>query len=224
MTTIVHLENVHYGLGGQAIFENLQLDLSSGKFIALLGENGTGKTTLMRIISGLAKQVRGTRQVPDLRQISYVPDLQGYKHRKIKDVLTENQWLFANFSKERAETLMAFMQLNPNAKVDSLSKGNLEKLTLVLTLARDAELYLLDEPLSGVDIGSRKKIINALLQWVPETGTVLISTHHVNEMSAILDEVIVLKDGEVMRHVETEAVREQGLSLIDVYQQVYGEV
>lgn len=223
MTTIVHLENVRYALGGQAIFEDLQLDLSSGKFIALLGENGTGKTTLMRIISGLAKQVRGTRQVPELGQISYVPDLHAYENSKIKDVLLDYQWLFTNFSKERADELVAFMQLTPNTTVRSLSKGNLEKLTLVLTLARDAELYLLDEPLSGVDIGSRKKIINALLQWVPETGTVLISTHHVNEMSAILDEAIVLKDGEVMRHVETEAVREQGLSLIDVYQQVYGE-
>ena len=224
MTTIVHLENVRYALGGQAIFEDLQLDLSAGKFIALLGENGTGKTTLMRIISGLAKQVRGIRQVPELGQISYVPDLHAYENSKIKDVLLDYQWLFTNFSKERADELLAFMQLTPNTTVRSLSKGNLEKLTLVLTLARDAELYLLDEPLSGVDIGSRKKIINALLQWVPETGTVLISTHHVNEMSAILDEAIVLKDGEVMRHVETEAVREQGLSLIDVYQQVYGEV
>ena len=231
MSESLELENVSYKKNRQEILKNITLKIGKGKIVALLGENGAGKTTLMRIISGLAKNYHGIVKVNGEQNVvqrkanlSMTDALKGlsesYTIEQVKNFFLS---LYSDFDIEEFEKLKDFMKLNDEMKLGQLSKGMEEKLAIVLTLSRHAKLYLLDEPFSGIDPMARKKIINSILLWKDEDSTLIISDHFVNEISSLLDEVIIIKDQKILSQISAEEIRQTGQTIEEYYTNFYGE-
>jgi ABC-2 type transport system ATP-binding protein len=231
MTNLVEIKNLAYKMGPKKIFTDLNLTLEQGKIIALLGENGAGKTTLIRILAGFNKRMQGnilsngqTLGVRTKAQVSFLDELKDFKKSdRLGQIIRFYKRLYPDFDSEKAAELMAFMALDEKAKLGSLSTGNRQKFSLVVTLSRKAKLYLLDEPLSGVDILAREKIIRAMIQWFDEESSILISTHHIGEMDTITDDVIVLKNQVIIDHASADDIRAvYGKDLESYYREIYG--
>jgi ABC-2 type transport system ATP-binding protein len=205
----------------------------AGKIYGLLGPNGSGKTTLMKIIADLHKQSTGTITIMGEKpshktraDVAFMPTENFiYGWMRVKEALAFYNDMYADFDLGRAEALIEFMELDLNQKVSSLSTGQRARLKITLTISRKAKIYMLDEPLNGLDPISRTKIKECIIDQFDSDGVMLISTHLVNEIEQILDEVIFLNYGEVVLKGETETLRiERGKSLEDIYREVYGNV
>ncbi|MDR3157389.1 MAG: ABC transporter ATP-binding protein [Lactobacillales bacterium] len=229
-TDLVTISQMGYKNGFKTIFRDLNLNLGYGKIIALLGENGAGKTTMMRILANIAKNSTGVVKIEGdfvgfatKSKVSYLDALSGFqKSEKLKDVIEFYQTMYADFDRERVNELMKFMKLDLDEKLGSLSKGNREKFMLVVAFSRVVPLYLLDEPLSGVDIVARNKIIQSLIKWLNEDSSIVISTHHIVEIERIVDEVVVMKDQEIIIHKSVDEIRQESAnSLEDYYRKIY---
>ena len=229
MSELLTIKNLSYKKNQKKILEDVNLDLSSGKIVALLGENGAGKTTLMRIIAGVAKNYKGTIELDgetreDRRKakLSFTDGLTGFSDSsKIQDVVNFYINIFSDFDENEFEELRKFMKLDPEMKLSQLSRGMREKLIIALTFARKADLYLLDEPFGGIDAMARKKIINSIIMWEDEKSTILISDHFVNEISALLDEIVVVKDNTILEHKTADEIRENHKSIDEYYEGLY---
>lgn len=228
---MLQIENLTYRKNLKTILKNINLTVESGKIVALLGENGAGKTTLMRLIAGLANNYKGQIQVDqkikaDERKsvVSMSDALKGVSSStSIKWLKKFYERVFSDFDLKQFEELEEFMKLNDEMKLGQLSKGMQEKLAIVLTLSRHAKLYLLDEPFSGIDPMARKKIINSILLWKDEDSTLIISDHFVNEISRLLDEVIIIKDQKILSQISAEEIRQTGQTIEEYYTNFYGE-
>ncbi|MFB9770325.1 ATP-binding cassette domain-containing protein [Lactiplantibacillus modestisalitolerans] len=229
MSTILTIKNLKYRRNQHVLLHDAQLTLTSGKIVGLLGENGAGKTTLMRLITGLAQgqgviDVAGaTSPVARKRQVSFSDALNGFMaSAKVQKIVQFYQLVYPDFNRQRYAQLADFLGLRADAKLNTLSKGTREKLVIALTLSRQVALYLLDEPFSGIDSMSRKKIINSIIKWLPTDATLVISDHYVAEIAPILDEIVVVKDQTIAVHVATETIRDQEHQDIqDYYEQLY---
>jgi ABC-2 type transport system ATP-binding protein len=230
MNNLVEVSGVQYKIGAHEIFHDLSLEIGCGKLVALLGENGAGKTTLMRILSGVAKNYRGSVSIdgqaigPATKaKVSYLSDLSDFtKDTKLQQIIRFYQDVYADFDSERATQLMGFMGLDDQVRLQSLSTGNVQKFMMVLTLARRASLYLLDEPLSGVDILARERIIKAMIEFFSDDATIFISTHHIGEMEQVVDDVVIMKNQEIIVHAPADDIREtSGQGLEEYYRTAY---
>lgn len=229
MTAVLTINNLKYRRNQHEILHDVQLDVEAGRIVGLLGENGAGKTTLMRLITGIAKgqgsvQVNGAAGVVDRKaQVSFTDSLKAFSpSTKIAEVVHFYQTVYSDFEYDRYHELAQFLDLDAQAKLSSLSKGTAEKLVIALTLGRKVALYLLDEPFSGIDSMSRKKIINSIIQWLPENATIIISDHYVAEIAPILDEIVVIKDQTVIKHKNTDEIRNDlGTDIEDYYESLY---
>ncbi|NPC91977.1 ABC transporter ATP-binding protein [Bacillus sp. WMMC1349] len=226
----IELKNVMKKYGNQFALKDVSLSLSSGKIYGLIGPNGSGKSTLLKIIGGLCFPDSGTVLVGDqraertmLKNIAYLTELDMfYEHFQVKDVIRFYDSQFADFQLEKAFTILKEMKIDYKKKLKHLSKGNRGKVKLVLALARDAPVVLLDEPLSGLDPVVRESIVRSLLSWLHfEEQTVVIATHEISEIEQILDEVIVVSSGLVMEKKNVEELREESkMSLLNWYKDV----
>ncbi|WLS84271.1 ABC transporter ATP-binding protein [Lactobacillus apis] len=231
MSDLLEIENLTYRKNLKVILKDINLNLKHGKIVALLGENGAGKTTLMRIIAGINKNFRGmiavdgAQPVEDRKKlISFSDSLSGFKEStKVAKIISFYEYLYDDFDKNKFEQLQKFMRLNEDLRLSEMSKGMREKLIIALTFSRQAELYLLDEPFSGIDAMSRKKIISSIIMWKADEATILISDHFVNEIASMLDEVVVVKDQTIYCHKSTEEIRESNQSIEEFYENIYGE-
>ncbi|MQS89603.1 ABC transporter ATP-binding protein [Companilactobacillus mishanensis] len=231
MSNVMKIENLNYSHNLVKILNDVNLKVESGKIIGLLGENGAGKTTLMRLITGNAHgtgaiEVSGTFQAKDRKaHVSFTDHLNGFPAgMKIGKIVDFYRTVYDDFDDKRCDDLMKFLNLDKTMKVSALSKGNKEKLIIALTLSRQVELYLLDEPFSGIDSMSRKKIINSIIQWKPEHATILVSDHYVSEIAPILDEIIVIKNETIACQKQTDEIREnKGMSVESFYESLYDE-
>lgn len=230
--TLIEVKNVAYRKGTKMIFTDLNFSLEKGRIVALLGENGAGKTSIMRLIAGLAKNWNGSILIDGYpvgaqtkASVALLTDLNDFSETtSLKELLLFYQRFYADFDSARADELLRFMGLTPEDKLKLLSKGNREKAALVLTLARKAKVYLLDEPLGGVDLLAREKIIQSLVKWYEEDSLILITTHQIAEIESIVDEVLILKDQKIQLHKELEQLREQeGLGLEGIYRKVMAQ-
>ncbi|MFC6182246.1 ATP-binding cassette domain-containing protein [Lactiplantibacillus daowaiensis] len=229
MTDVLTIENLSYKRNQKLILANVDLTLAAGKIVGLLGENGAGKTTLMRLITGSAQgngtiTVSGTTTPAQRKShVSFSEQLHGFsKSTKLARVVSFYQLVYPDFDLKRYQDLAAFLQINDDLKLSALSKGMREKFIIALTLARQVELYLLDEPFSGIDSMSRKKIISSIIQWTPENATLLISDHYVTEIASVLDEIVVVKDQTIAVHRGADEIRNQtGLEIEDYYESLY---
>lgn len=213
--------------------DGVELRLPAGRIVGLLGPNGSGKTTLIKILTGLLCPSAGTVQIdgkpvgPQTKAVvSYLPDRMYYagwmKTRDLVDLFAD---FYADFRGERAEAMCQALGIGLNVKVKTMSKGTKEKLQLILVMSREAKLYLLDEPIAGVDPAAREFILRTILTNYSPESTVMISTHLIADVEPVLDDVVFLKDGRVVRHDSVDHIREtEGKSVDAVFREIFRAV
>ena len=230
MSELLKITNVTKKYHHFKALNNVSMTLESGKIIGLLGPNGSGKTTLIKIINGLLKDYEGEVLVDgknvgiDSRKIiSYLPDENYFQDwMYIKDVLSIFSDLYEDFDKENCLTLMNRFKLDKGMKIKEMSKGMKEKCQLSLVMSRKAKVYILDEPIAGVDPAAREVILDVILNNYEEDALVLISTHLISDLETIFDDVVFLKDGEIVLHQSTEDLRlERKQSIDEAFREVF---
>jgi len=212
--------------------DELSVTFEKGKIIALLGPNGSGKTTFMRIAAGLLQSSSGhvklatdtpTTQKHLKQQIAFMPtESHLYEWMTIKEMIAFFNTFFENYDTQKAHDMVEQLTLNPNQKIATLSTGQRGRLKLALTLARDAQVYLIDEPLNGIDPISRDMILDLLTSNISPERCMIVSSHLVNEFERICDDIVFIKDGKLELQGNTDALRaEHNKSIHDLYKEVY---
>lgn len=227
---LVKLEHVSMSYGKKQALDTIDLTLLSGKIIGLLGPNGSGKTTLIKIVNGLLKNYEGCVRIDgqpigihSRSVISYLPDESYFQSwMYASDALNMFRDLYQDFQYQHCIELMQRFSLTPDMKIKSMSKGMKEKFQLCLVMSRQAKIYVLDEPIAGVDPAAREVILDVILNNYTEDAIVLISTHLISDLETIFDEVIFIKDGKIVMHEETEAIRtSRGKSIDELFREVF---
>ena len=214
--TVLYVDQVRKSYGKKRVLKNMSFSIEKGKIVGFLGPNGCGKTTLVKLINGLIL-VGGKKIGKETKaMVSYLPERTYLNNwMKVKDILDFFEDLFEDFDRQRAEQMFSDMKIGLNEKLKNLSKGTKEKVQLVLVMSRQADLYILDEPIAGVDPAARSYIMKTILTNLPEESSLLIVTHLISDIETICDEVIFVNDGSVVLHEETEALREKYGKSID---------
>lgn len=221
--SLLQFENVSKSYGKTLALKNLNLEIPAGRIVGLLGPNGSGKTTLIKLINGLLQPDTGTISInghqpgPETKKIvSYLPDTTYLNESmKVKDALDYFQDFYTDFDRSRAEHLLQDLDIEPNLRFKKLSKGNKEKVQLILVMSRQARLYVLDEPIGGVDPAARDYILKTIINNYSPTASVLISTHLISDIETILDEVVFLQNGEIVRTGNVDDIRYESGESID---------
>jgi ABC-2 type transport system ATP-binding protein len=230
MNAILECKSLSKKFSGFTALSDINLTLERGRIIGLLGPNGSGKSTFLKIINGLL--------VPDAGKILIAGKEPGIETKKIVSYLPERTYLadwmkvseiidffkdfYDDFDREKASDMLKRLQIEPDKKLKTLSKGTKEKVQLILVMSRHADLYCLDEPIGGVDPASRDYILNTIITNYNENATVLISTHLISEIENILDEVIFLKNGSVTLNSTVDDIRtKEGRSIDSLFREVF---
>ena len=209
---------------------NLNLSLERGQIIGLLGPNGSGKTTFIKLINDLLTPTSGQilidGKLPGVdtkAMISYLPERTHLDQTmKIKDLIKYFADFYEDFRAERAFTMLKDLNIDQNARLKNLSKGTKEKVQLILVMSRDAKLYILDEPIGGVDPAARDYILHTILNNYNEEATILLSTHLIHDIESILDQVIFIRQGQLVLNASVDEVRmEQGKSVDSLFREVF---
>lgn len=210
--------------------DHISLTLTPGRIVGLLGPNGSGKTTLIKILAGLlcptggAVSIAGNPVGPATKAVvSYLPDRMYYADwMKTKDLISIFDDFYEDFRRDRAESMCRTLGIRLTDRVKTMSKGTKEKLQLLLVMSRAAELYLLDEPIAGVDPAARDFILQTILANHTPNSTVLISTHLISDIESVLDDVIFLRQGRIVCQDTAEAIRQrEGKSIDEVFRDVF---
>lgn len=226
MDNLLEIKELTKVYGGRTLaVNNMSFILPKGKIIGLLGPNGSGKTTLIKMIAGILNPTKGEITINGLKVgreskaiVSYLPDRNALNEQeKIKKLLDIYDDYYEDFSRERAEKMMQSLEIDLESNMKNLSKGSKEKIQLVLTMSRDAKLYLLDEPIAGVDPAARSYIIQTIINNYNPEATVLISTHLISEIEQILDEVIIMDKGRALIYTSVDMIREEYGKSVDGY-------
>lgn len=205
--------------------DSVDLDLHKGRIIGLCGPNGSGKTTLIKVLMGLLRDYKGEVKIGDyevgkesLALCSFLPDKTYFeKEMTGRQAINVFKDMYQDFNESKMNQLMADFEVSADQTFKQMSKGMQEKFQLALVLSRDAQIYLLDEPIGGVDPASREKIMNSILSSYAKDALLLISTHLISDIESILDEVIFLKNGRVVLHENCDDLRDQHGMSIDAY-------
>lgn len=227
---ILKVEDVFKKYGKNVILNGMSFDVKKGKIVGLLGPNGCGKTTLVKIIntlttkdSGLVEVNGGTIGIESKKIISYLPE-RTYLNSwmRVRDILSFFEDFYDDFSRIKAEQMFFDMNIDLNSKLKTLSKGSKEKVQLVLVMSRDADLYILDEPIAGVDPAARSYIIKTILNNISEDSSLLIVTHLISDIESICDQIIFMNDGKVILDEETDILREKyGKSIDSIFREEF---
>ena len=204
---------------------NITLTLPKGKIIGLLGPNGSGKTTLIKMLNGLLTPTSGSIKIngryvgPETKaRVAYLPDrtyLSG--GQSIAEILSYFEDFYSDFSREKAMEMLKSLNIDPNTKMKTLSKGTKEKVQLILVMSRNADLYVLDEPIAGVDPAARDYILRTIINNYNPEATVLISTHLISDVEQVLDEVLFMRYGQLVLYTSVDNIREQHGKSVDAY-------
>ncbi len=228
--SLIKIQNVSKYYGSKPALSNVSLDLEPGKIIGLLGPNGSGKTTLIKILNGLLRDYSGHVAVDyhgigahTKSVISYLPDESYFADwMKARDALNIFTDMYQDFDLEKAMRIMQRLSLNPEMKIKTMSKGMKEKFQLCLVMSRNAKVYILDEPIGGVDPAARELILDIILNNYNENSSVIISTHLISDIEKIFDDIIFLKEGQIVLHKDAESLREEsGQSIDELFREVF---
>ena len=220
---LLECKKIYKSYGEKQVLKNINLKIPRGKIIGLLGKNGTGKSTLIKLINNLLTPTSGEILVngeivgiESKKIISYLPERTYLdKGMTVLEVIEYFQDFYDNFDKEKALKLFKDLDLDINQKLSKMSKGMQEKVQLVLVMSRKAELYILDEPLGGVDPATRDYILDTILTNFNEGASVIISTHLIADIEKILDEVIFIDNGKIILQDSADALRDKENASID---------
>jgi ABC-2 type transport system ATP-binding protein len=230
MSELLRCENLTKCYGSAVALNQISLTLESGKIIGLLGPNGSGKTTLIKMINGLLTPTSGTVMVDGhapgpvtKAMIAYLPDsIYLNSWMTVAQLLDYYADFYSDFRVPLACEMLQRLGISYKSRLKALSKGNKEKVCLILTMARDAKLYILDEPIAGVDPAARDYVITTILQNYNPDATILLSTHLISDIEQVLDQVIFLKNGSIVLHESVEAIREKrGTSVDALFREVF---
>ena len=221
--TLLECKNVSKSFDNKKILDNVNLEVPKGKIIGLLGKNGAGKTTLIKLINDLLTVDEGEILFKNKKigvyskeNISYLPERTYLdKRMKVSDVIEFFGEFYSNFSTKKAYKLLKDLNLDAESRIIKMSKGMQEKLQLILVMSRDADLYILDEPLGGVDPATRDYILDTILSNFKDGSSVIISTHLISDIERILDEVIFIDKGKVVLTSQADELREKENASID---------
>lgn len=226
MSELVEIHNLtkSYDKRKEALHD-LTLTLPRGRIVGLLGPNGSGKTTLIKLLNGLLVPdggeilIDGEKPGPSTKaKVSYLPERTYLKNgATIRELLSYFQDFYEDFRTDRAKEMLAALRIEENARIRALSKGTREKVQLILVMSRDASLYILDEPIAGVDPAARDYILRTIITNYNENATVLISTHLITDIENILDEVVFMKEGRLLLQASVEEIREEKGKSVDAY-------
>ena len=220
---LLEFKNVNKSFGDKKILKDINLVIPRGKIIGLLGKNGTGKSTLIKLINDLLTPTSGKILINGLpvgieskKIISYLPERTYLdKTMTVNSVINYFEEFYDNFDSKKARKLLKDLKLDTDLKLSKMSKGMQEKVQLVLVMSRKADLYILDEPLGGVDPATRDYILDTILSNFNEGASVIISTHLISDIERILDEVIFINDGEIVLSSDSDELRKKENGSID---------
>ena len=230
MNNIIEIKQLEKKYGNKEVLKGLNLTISSGQIVGLLGPNGCGKTTLIKTIVGLIKYYKGTILIDGNPPNTYTKSIVSYLPEKtylsnwmtVKDAFYLFNDFYTNFNIEKARDMAYSLHLEETQKITTMSKGMQEKIQLILVMSREAKIYILDEPIGGVDPAARDYILSTILKNYSSESSILLSTHLIHDVERIFDKVLFLKDGKIELDEYVDTIREQkGMSIDALFREVY---
>ena len=233
MGTLLECKDLTKSFSGKTAIDHIDLSIESGHIIGLLGPNGSGKTTFIKLLCRLYDPTEGEILLNGIdinpigieskRHISYLPDHSYLNmNQRVKEIIAFFQDFYEDFDSERAYDMLQKLNINPNDSLKSMSKGTKEKVQLILVMSRKAELYILDEPIAGVDPAARDYILDVILTNYDPSASILISTHLIADIENILDQVIFIQNGQIRLSSSVDDIRaEEGKSVDALFREVF---
>ncbi len=230
MTNLLECKNLTKSFGSLKALKNVNLSIGRGRIIGLLGPNASGKTTFIKLCNNLLTPTSGVITIGGFEPgvetkkiVSYLPE-RNYLNdwMKVSQLIQFFQDFYEDFNKDKAYDMLSKLGLNSNDPLKTMSKGTKEKVQLILTMSREAQLYLLDEPIGGVDPAARDYILDTIIRNYSENSTVIISTHLIADIEKVLDDVIFLKEGQIVLAKTVDEIREEsGMSVDSLFREVF---
>ena len=229
MAAILECRQLVKKYGSFQALNGIDLELPAGKIIGLLGPNGSGKTTFIKLASGLLQPTSGEILIDGMkpgvetkRIVAYLPERNYLEDRMtVEQMLKFMKDFYEDFNMDKAREMLTHLDIDPKAKFKALSKGTREKVQLILVMSRDAKLYLLDEPIGGVDPASRDYILDTIIKNYNKDATVILSTHLIADIEPVLDEFVFIRKGDMIRHSTVASVVEQGETVDSLFREVF---
>lgn len=227
---VLECRNLTKKYGNKTALNGIDLQIEKGKIIGLLGPNGSGKTTLIKLANGLLTPTSGEiliggnlPGVESKKAVSYLPDRTYLNDwMKVKDLIAFFDEMYDNFNREKAYSMLAKLGIDLETRLKTLSKGNKEKVQLILVMSRDADLYILDEPIAGVDPAARDYVLNTIIENYNTEGSIIIATHLIADIERILDDVIMINQGEIELVSTVDDIRDKhGKSVDGLFREVF---
>lgn len=210
--------------------KNVSFNIEKGKITALLGINGVGKSTMLKAIAGLINIDSGEIRIDGEKinkkvynKLAFVPDVQShFSNTTIKETFEFMEIFYSKWNKEKSKEMMDIFKLDEDGIIDNLSKGNIARVKLILGFCQDPEYILLDEPFTGIDLFKREEFIGVIAQYMEENQAIIITTHEIVEIESLVDEVVILDEGQIITSFNAEELRErEGKSILDKMREVY---
>ncbi|MBL4931344.1 ATP-binding cassette domain-containing protein [Clostridium paridis] len=230
MEILLEVKNVKKSFGQKIILDGVEFTLEKGKVLGILGPNGSGKTTLLNLIQSFLKPTEGeiyidgkTAGIETKGKVSMLQDKNIFSWwMKVRDGIEFYKEFFGDFDEEKARNLLDRFKIDRNQRIKSLSKGTYEKFAIILALSRNAKLFILDEPLSGIDPLDREEVTDIIIDNLNEESSMIVTTHLVAELERIFDEVAFVKDRKIFLKGDSEILREErNSSLEEIYREIY---
>ncbi len=230
MSNLISIRELQKSYGKNMIFDDFDMTIEPGKIIGLLGPNGSGKTTLIKILAGLLTYSKGEIEIDGNKIgsktkdiVAYLPDRIYFNdNQKVGEIIKAFKTFYRDFNVARAEEMLKSLSIDSNMQIKKMSKGTKEKVQLIMVMSRRAKLYLLDEPIAGVDPAAREYIIRTIISNYEKDASILISTHLIQDVENILDDVILLKDGKIILHEPADKLREErNMSIDEVFREEF---
>lgn len=230
MSNIAEFTNLTKKYGSKTALDSINLNIPQGSIVGLLGPNASGKTTLLKLAAGLLTPTAGDIKICGLNPgykskelVAYQPDkVYLNEWMKVSDLLAMMKDFYSNFNLDKATDMIKNLKINTNDKLKTMSKGTKEKVQLILTMSRNVPLYILDEPIGGVDPAARDYILNTIITNYSENSSVIISTHLISDIEMILNHIIFIKEGNIVRQGDTEDIREkEGKSIDELFREEF---
>lgn len=230
MSSILTCSNLSKSFDNKKALNNISLNIERGRIVGLLGPNGSGKSTFIKLCNDLLSPTSGELQIAGSKPgvetkkiVSYLPERTYLNDwMKVSEIIRMFQDFYQDFDPKKAYDMLKRLNISPSERLKTLSKGTKEKIQLILVMSREAQLYLLDEPIGGVDPAARDYILDTILGNFQESATIIISTHLISDIEKILDDIIFLKDGEIVLTKTVDEIRdENGKSVDALFREVF---